>query len=137
MFEFIGIAVVGWLVVSIFVRFIGRTKSTSQSQEFGKESRHIATRELGVPAAFYNHSVGSHMDEVKQAAVALQESGDDYFKNLSWPRLLAWGVYSGYRHHCEQSHYGNPISQNLLDDLRISGSDISTELSRESTSLKR
>ena len=116
-FEFIGMAVVAWILYLLIKSFL-RAKSTTRSNEIGKEARHIATTTLGVPIAYYNHSVATAMDEVKAAALHLKNTSDRH-KHFSWPRLIAWSIYFGFRHECEQYQNGNPMCQSRFDRLAI------------------
>ncbi|PVZ71721.1 hypothetical protein [Pelagibaculum spongiae] len=118
-----------FFVACWFIYNIMKGISTSRSQEIGKEARHIAISEFSVPVAYYNNAILNHIEHVKKAALFLKEQ-DDKFRNLSWPRLIAWTIYGAYRDDCEQYRYGNPISQNKFEDLNITSQIISSELQR-------
>lgn len=98
-------------------------------QETGGESRYIAINELSVPTAYYNYAILNDMEQVKKAALTLKKQSDAH-KDFSWPRLLAWTIYGGWRHECEQYQLGNPVVQNQLEDLGISSEIIFSELNR-------
>ncbi|ELA7357607.1 hypothetical protein Q9X91_004261 [Vibrio alginolyticus] len=133
MFEFIGIVVVVWFSFKIIGSYL-RFKKSSNSVEIGKEARYIATQELGVPDKYYNFSVLNHMEDVKNGALQLQKHPS--YNNLSWSRLLAWTIYGGFRHDCEQWHYGNPIAQQKLDfDIKLCAKQITNELTRDKLTL--
>ena len=72
-----------------------------RSQEYGKEARYIAVNELNVPERFYTYMVVNNIDGVKDIAMKLQDESD-YHRNFSWPRLLAWAVFSIYTVQQEQ-----------------------------------
>lgn len=86
----IGGAVVFWIIWSFF-----KANSMKQSREFGIETRHIATNELGVPSDFYSKTIINHIEEIKANALHLGSDGGAH-KGESWPRRLAYAIY--YRH---------------------------------------
>lgn len=133
MFEFIGIVVVAWIGFAV-LRGVFRASSTVRSQEYGKEAKYIAINELGVPLKYYHHAVINDMDRVKEAALVLKEQSENH-KDFSWPRLLAWTIYAGFRNDCEQYQRGNPISQQKLEDMMISPDQIFGELNRDPSDL--
>lgn len=128
MFEVIGIVVVGWIVFSI-IKGIFRGRSIARSQEYGKEAKHIATKDLGVPPNYYRYMVLNNMDAVRNTANHLPQH-DSAFKRTSWPRRLALTIYGDFRQDCEQWHAGNPVTHDLFQDLGIHSDEINTELSR-------
>lgn len=136
MFEFIGMVVVAWIIYMLIKAFF-RGNSTvrshelgTASQEIGIEARYIAVKELGVPEAYYNYSVTTSMDKVKNGALEMKELRESH-KNFSWPRLIAWTVYGGFRFECERYQNGNQISKNRLDQLGIPSQIIVSTLLRE------
>lgn len=133
MFEFIGIAVVCW-VAFLIINGVVRGASTVRSQEFGKEARHIATKDLQVPGSYYNHLTINKMESIKNSAILLRD-GDDGFKRCSWPRLLALVIYGEFHQDCEQWRLGNPIKEQLFLTLGISSETIAHELNRDARSV--
>lgn len=117
MFEFIGMVVVAWIIYMLIKAFF-HGNSTVRSHELGTEARYIAVKELGVPEAYYNYSVTTSMDKVKNGAIEMKELRESH-KNFSWPRLIAWTIYGGFRFECERYQNGNQISKNRLDQLGI------------------
>lgn len=100
------------------------------NQEFGKEARHIAEKELGVPSSYYNHMVLNNMAGVKETAVHLRDNDND-FRNSSWPRLLALVIYGEFHQDCEQWHYGIPIAEQLFTSIGVAPEIIAIELRRD------
>ncbi|GGO80070.1 hypothetical protein GCM10011348_15940 [Marinobacterium nitratireducens] len=133
MLEIIGMAVVAWVVFAIATG-VFRGVKLKRNRETGKQVRDIAVNTLGVPPAYYRHSVLNYMDEVKKAAEYLQSSGGDY-SSLDWPNALAWAIYGGYRHDCDQYLRGNASVQNVLERAGVSVENINNELARDSLSL--
>ena len=133
MFEFIGIVVVCWVVFSI-AKGIFRGASTVHSQEFGKEARRIATKELQVPGSYYNHLTINNMESIKNSALLLRDS-EAAFQRCSWPRLLALVIYGEFHQDCDQWQLGNPIKEQLFLTLRISPEMINHELNRDPRSV--
>jgi hypothetical protein len=70
------------------------------------------------------------MEGVREAAQYLQNLNDDYSK-LEWPRLLAWAVYAGYRHDCEQFLLGNASAESKLNRVGVSIYEVNDELAKE------
>lgn len=116
MFEFIGIAVVAWVVFSI-IQSVIKAKGSQTSKEYGLEARRIANNELGVPTSYYNFITLNHMENVKETALMLQEKEDT--KNTSWPRLLALSIYAFFYLDCKEFLNDNKTKQILLFDLKI------------------
>ena len=97
LFTVILLAVLGWLLVKYCLKVI----SSKRSAEFGKECRHIATKELGVPVEFYNKIVISQMGRVRDFAnmlgeVAVVEGERNPHINESWSRRMAFAIYYIY-----------------------------------------
>lgn len=128
MFELIGIVVVCWIGFKVLRGFF-RGASTVRGQEYGKEARHIATRDLEVPDSYYNYIVTNKIEALKNAADMLRERDDD-FKGCSWPRVLALVIYGEFHQDCEQWKYGNPITEQLFIRIRITHEMINNELNR-------
>ena len=129
MLEVIGFFIVCWIGFSLLKGFF-KGVSTVRSQEYGMEARNIALRELNVPDAFYSHLTISNIDGVKNAAVLLRDTNND-FKHVSWPRLLAVVIYGEFHKDCVQWQAGNPIPQQLFIQLRIMPNIIAEELERD------
>lgn len=129
MFEVIGVVAVCWIGF-VLIRGFLRAKSTVRSQEYGKEARHIAVRELRVPQAYYDHVTRGNIEAVKNTALMLRDS-EDSFKNCSWPRLLSLVVYGEFHKDCEQWQAGNPLPEQLFVRLGITPDMISKELERD------
>ena len=129
MFELIGIAVVCWLLFSI-AKGIFRGTSTARSQEFGKEARRIATKELQVPSSYYNRLTINNMESIKNSALLLRDS-EGAFQRCSWPRLLALVIYGEFHKDCDQWQLGNPTKELLFLNLGISPEMINHELNRD------
>ena len=129
MFEFIGIAAVCWIAFKI-TRSIFGSASRARSQEYGKEARHIATRELRVPSSYYNHLTVNKMEAIKNSAILLRDS-EDAFRRCSWPRLLALVIYGEFHQDCDQWQHGNPIPERLFITLGITSETIASELVRD------
>lgn len=129
MFEVIGILVVCWIGFSLLKGFL-RAGSTVRSQEYGKEDRRIAVRELNVPEVYYNHLTISNIEAVKSTATKLRDTDGD-FTHLSWPRLLSLVVYGEFHKDCEQWQAGNPIPEQLFIRLGITPDVIAKELDRD------
>jgi len=105
-------------------------KKRNQSNEIAAETRRIATIEFKVPTFYYTHLIVNKMDDIKEAALSLKDT-DPLHKNDSWPKLMACVIYLGFQNECRQSRLGNPMVQDLLDNLRISPEDIDRELKRD------
>lgn len=133
MLEFIGIVVVCWIGFSI-IKGIFRASSTVRSQEFGKEARHIATRELKVPDSYYSHLTINNIEAIKNSALILQNQ-EDAFRHCSWPRLLALVVYGEFHKDCQQWKLGNPITDQLFSRLGITNDQVVRELDRDASAV--
>lgn len=110
-----------WIII-IIVLLLGfgyfKAKNQMRSAEFGKEARHIALNELGVPPSYFMYLVQNDIENVKKAAMQLKET-NAYFNSLSYPRLLAWAIYGGFRYDC---HYVvNEHDMNAAMRLRNAG----------------
>lgn len=126
MLEFLAVAVFIFLIYKLFKSGL---KSKVHNQEIGAEARYIATNELKVPAAYFNHSVVNHMDRLKNAALEAKDS--ESHSHLSWARLIALAVFTGFRNECIQCQQGNPVTQNLFERLRISPDAIAEALNTD------
>lgn len=133
MFEFIGILFVMWISYCVLRGFF-RGASRSSSQEFGMEARRICMTELGIPSSYYNHMVVNNIDAIKNSALLLRDTDED-FKRSSWPRLLALIIYGEYHQDCEQWRLGNPIKEQLFQTIRVSPEEICKELDRDPRSV--
>lgn len=129
MFEFIGIVVSCWVAFSI-IRGFFRATSTVRSKAYGKEARHIAITDLLVPERYYRYITINKIDAVKQTAILMRDSNED-FQQCSWPRILALVIYGEYHQDCEQWQRGNPIAQQLFDQIDITPEMIGNELERD------
>lgn len=134
MFEFIGIAVVVWVIFSI-IRGVIRAKGSRTSKEYGLEARRIATNELGVPTSFYNFITLNHMENVKETALMLREKEDT--KNTSWPRLLALSIYAFFYLDCKEFLNDNKTKQKLLFDLKITPEVIAEIASQDPAEIRK
>ncbi len=128
MFELIGILLVFWVAYKIVAIFF-RASATVRSQQHGIEALKIAVHELIVPEAYHNHLVLGNIEGVKKNALRLREHSLD-FKDVSWPRLLAFVIYGQFHEDCEQLRLGNPIPEQLFMKLGISSDEIAKELDR-------
>lgn len=90
--------------------------------------------ELGIPSSYYNHMVVNNIDAIKNSALLLRDTDED-FKRSSWPRLLALIIYGEYHQDCEQWRLGNPIKEQLFRTIRVSPEEISKELNRDPRSI--
>lgn len=98
--------------------FFFQAKSRVRSSEFGKEARYIACSELNVPNCYFNYVVQTEIEDIKKAALRLQEI-EPFYRSLSWPRLLAWTIYGGYKYDCNHAYFNEDIS--AMKRLKISG----------------
>ncbi len=106
------------IIVLILGFFFFQSKSRIRSSEFGKEARYIACNELGVPACYFNYMVQTEIEDIKKAALKLQEI-EPFYKSLSWPRLLAWTIYGGYKYDCNHAYFNEDIP--AMQRLKTSG----------------
>ena len=81
------------------------------------EARNIALRELNVPDAYYSHLTISNIDGVKNAAVLLRDTNND-FKHVSWPRLLAVVIYGEFHKDCVQWQAGFSLPETYCISCR-------------------
>lgn len=94
LFTVILLAIIGWFLVKYYLKMI----SSKRSVEFGKECRHIAIKELGVPVESYNRIVVSQMEQVRDFAKMLGEvevlegERNPHIKE-SWSRRMAFAIY--------------------------------------------
>lgn len=133
MFEFIGILFAIWIGYCI-LRALFRASSRSSSNEFGMEARRISVAELGVPSSYYNHMVVNNIDAIKNSALLLRDTNEDFSKS-SWPRLLALVIYGEFHQDCEQWQFGNPIKEQLFHTIGVSSEELSNELVRDPRSV--
>jgi hypothetical protein len=106
-------------VIAISLAFLFfQAKSKVRSSEFGKEARYIACNELEVPLSYFNYSVQNEIEDIKKSALHLKEI-EPFYGSLSWPRLLAWTVYGGYRYDCHNAYFNEDIS--AMQRLKTSG----------------
>lgn len=91
MWEFIIAVFVIWLVI----KFTSAKKSIESNQEIGKEVKHIAIEELGVPEHVYYQLVMHHMPDLKRRALIMQNWAE--YRDYSWSRVLAHAIYARYR----------------------------------------
>lgn len=129
MFEFIGIIVTCWIVF-VAIRMFFTAKSIVRSKEYGLEATHIATKDLLVPASYYRYLTQNRIESIKQSALLLRDSDDD-FKKCSWPRLIALVVYGEYHQDCQQWFYGNPATIQRFEEIGITPEMVIKELERE------
>lgn len=90
MIEFIIAVVVIWIIIKI----TAAKKDVESSFETGKEVKHIAINELGVPEDEYYRLVVHHMTELKQNAMMMQALPK--YRGYSWSRVLAYAIYNKY-----------------------------------------
>ena len=90
MVEFIIFVIIIWVVIKI----TSAKKNIENSQDIGKEVKHIAINELGVPEKIYFQLVLNHMDLLKYEALILQQ--DPEYSDYSWSRALAYAIYHKY-----------------------------------------
>ncbi|WP_044414200.1 hypothetical protein [Thiomicrospira microaerophila] len=90
MWEFIIAVVVIWLVI----KFTSVKKNVETNQEIGKEVKHIAIEELGVPEPDYYRLVMHHMPDLKRRALMMQNWPE--YRGYSWSRVLAHAIYNRY-----------------------------------------
>lgn len=98
--------------------FFFQAKSRVRSSEFGKEVRYIACSELNVPNCYFNYVVQTEIEDIKKAALRLQEI-EPFYRSMSWPRLLAWTIYGGYKYDCNHAYFNEDIS--AMKRLKTSG----------------
>jgi hypothetical protein len=127
--EIIGFIVVCWIGYKLLKGFF-RASATVRSQEHGREARDFAVRELDVPEPYFNNLVVSNIEAVKHTAAALRD-GDQEFKSVSWPKLLALVIYGEFHKDCLQWKAGNPIPDQLFTRLGITADVIAKELDRD------
>ena len=129
MLEIIGFIAVCWVAYKLLKGF-SRASATVRSQEHGREARDFAVRELDVPEPYFNNLVVSNIEAVKHTAAALRD-GDQEFKGVSWPKLLALVIYGEFHKDCVQWKAGNPIPDQLFTRLGITPDVIAKELDRD------
>ena len=93
-----------FIVAVIVLFFWFKAKARLRSTEFGVEARHIACHELGVPLSAFNFMVQNEIEEIKKASVKIQQI-EPFYRSMSWPRLLAWTIYGGYRYDCQRAYF--------------------------------
>ena len=106
------------LVVVGIIYFWFKAKSRVQSTEFGVEARHIACNELGVPLSVFNYMTQHEIEDIKVAALRIQNA-EQFYSSMSWPRLLAWTIYGGYKYDCNNAYFQKNV--NSLERLRKYG----------------
>lgn len=133
MVEFIGMAVLAWIVFSI-IRGVARAKVSQTSKEYGREARRIATIELGVPDSFYNYITINHMGSIKETALRLQAIKET--KNTSWPRLIALSIYAFFHLECKAFLNDDKVKQKFLFDLKITAEVIAEIASQDPSEVR-
>lgn len=129
MLEIIGVIAVCWVGYKLLKGF-SRAAATVRSQEHGRAARDFAVRELDVPEPYFNNLVVSNIEAVKHTAATLRD-GDQEFKGVSWPKLLALVIYGEFHKDCVQWKAGNPILDQLFMRLGITADEIARELDRD------
>lgn len=113
----------------IFLFF--KAKSQVRSSEFGKEARYIAINELGVHPGFFDYSVQNEIETIKEAALDLKKMSS-FYASQSWPRLLAWTIYGGYKHNCHNAYFNkHPLSLNNLKKAGVPFEVVAKEANTE------
>lgn len=102
----------------ILIYFWFKAKTRVQSTQFGVEARYIACNELGVPNCYFNYMVQNEIEDIKKAALKLQEI-EPFYRSLSWSRLLAWTIYGGYKYDCNHAYFNEDIP--AMQRLKTSG----------------
>lgn len=106
-----------------FIKAYVNAKSQIRSKEYGKEARHLAVNEFGVPLEFYNYIVQNSMDVLKESALDMRESIVDY-KDVSWPRMLAWTTYLAFLNLCKAYIANDSSSKAMIKAFGISHNKI-------------
>ncbi|EPV8022819.1 hypothetical protein ACWAMJ_003660 [Acinetobacter baumannii] len=108
-----------------------KAKSQVRSSEFGKEARHIAINELGVHPGYFNYCVQNDIENIKEAALDIKKMSS-FYASQSWPRLLAWTIYGGYKHNCHNAYFKeDPIALNNLKKAGVPFEIIAKEANTE------
>ena len=127
---------IGFLTVCFFIFLLTKAllnkKPSSQSIEYGIETRKLATNELDVPSSYFNYLTNKQIDEIKNKAIYLKDS-NSIFKEADWPRLMAASIYLFFTKDCESENLKN--SNSLFNLLKIDQTIIDKVLSTNSHQL--
>jgi len=110
-------------------------RSAGQNQEIAAEVRYIASNEFRVPSAYINHSAINRMGRLKNAAQEAKDS--ESHGHLSWARLIALAIFTGFRNECIQYQKGNPVTQSLFERLQIPPDAIAEALNTDIDALHK
>ena len=71
------------------------------------------------------------IENIKEAALDIKKMSS-FYASQSWPRLLAWTIYGGYKHNCHNAYFKeDPIALNNLKKAGVPFEIIAKEANTE------
>jgi len=129
--SFIGFLTVCFFIFVLIKAFL-KKKPSSQSVEYGVETRRLAINELDVPSSYFNYLTNKQIDEIKNKAIYLKDS-NSIFKEADWPRLMATSIYLFFAKDCESENLKDLNS--VFNLLKIDQATVDKVLSNNSHQL--
>lgn len=131
MLSFIGFLTVCFFIF-VLIKAVLKKKPSSQSVEYGIETRRLAINELEVPSSYFNYLTNKQIDEIKNKAIYLKDS-NSIFKESDWPRLMATSIYLFFAKDCESENLKD--SNSVFNLLKIDQATVDKVLSNNSHQL--
>ncbi|MHA3099112.1 hypothetical protein [Acinetobacter brisouii] len=132
MLSFIGFLTVCFFIFMFIKKALLNKKPSTQSIEYGIETRRLATTELNVPSSYFNYITSKHIDMIKDKAIYLKNN-NPIFKDADWPRLMAASIYLLFIKDCESANFTN--SHSMFNLLKIDPSVVESGLKTNSHQL--